>query len=221
MLMGQYRNTHLSVGELLDGGTATNDLIAKIDLSEQLQLYSSGPQFNAYLLEVTGWGENLFLGKTLVGSLMYAVPVLGKRFRSDSGVALYNNMIYGNSTTIDQAIPFSGELFINFHVAGIILGFALLGYLIRLIQSGFEETVSSFKTFYLLYLAIWLCYAIHSSALAVGQMLLYLCLPIYGALLLAWLRRGRSKPACLKGQLFGSRISPRHARLGGIDQQYP
>jgi hypothetical protein len=190
MFIGQYRKTGSSLDELLNDKGAVNNLTTNIDISEQLQLYSSAPQFTAYLLEASQWGEGVSAGQTLVASLMFIVPILGKPFRPDSGVALYNSLIYGNSTTLDQPIPFAGELFINFRLLGIILGYALIGFLIRRLQDEFEDTASSLKTFSLIYLTIWLCYSIHSSAMVVSQMLLYFCLPIYGVSVARWLGFG-------------------------------
>ena len=190
LFMGQYRLTSLGVGQVLGDEGATAGLISKINFSEELQVYSNGPQFAAYFLEATRWGEGLPIGEGFAASLVYTVPILGKTFRPYSGVALYNSLIYGNTTTVDQPVPFTSELFINFHIVGIILGYGLLGFLVHRIQSGFEEAASSLKTFCLLYLAIWLCYAIHSSAMVVSQMLMYFCSPIYGIVLLMWLRHG-------------------------------
>lgn len=193
VFVGQYRGTRLGVEELLNEEGTASRLIRKSDFSEQLQLYSGGPQFTAYLLEVSQFGQNISLGQTFGATLLSPVPVLGKAFRPSSGPVLYNNLIYGNSTTLDQPIPFAGEVFINFHILGIIVGYALLGRWIRRLQNGFENTAGSLKTFSFLYIAIWLCYTIHSSALVVSQMLIYFCLPIYGVMLVSSLRNRHRK----------------------------
>ena len=193
MVFGQYRGSTLTVEDLANDSATINHLASKIDFAEQLQLYSSGPQFVAYLLENKEWGERLDWGKSLLASLMWPVPVLGKSFRANSSVAIYNSMVYGNTRTIDQPVPFAGELFINLHLAGVILGYAVLGCLVGRVQHAFENTASSLGTFSLQYVAIWLCYAIHTSAMVVSQMFIYFCLPIYGLVLLKWLRLCPSK----------------------------
>ena len=188
--VGQYRTARtLGLSDVLSDREVASSLGSKIDASAQLQIYSSGPQFSAYLLENTEWGRHLFFGRSLFGTLMYTVPILGKRWREDSGLALYNNMIYGNAIALDQPVPFVGELFMNFHVIGVIAGFATVGYFIRHLQERFEKPGGALRTFALQYITIWLCYTIHSSILVVAQMFVYFCPPIYVLMLLSYLRR--------------------------------
>ena len=189
LFVGQYRTTRVGLTDVVGARDVAGSLNSRIDVASNLQIYSSAPQFTAYLLDATEWGQHLSFGRSLFATLMFTVPILGKPWRSSSGVALYNTLIYGNTSTLDQPVPFVAELFTNFHVLGVMLGYALVGYFIRRLQEAFEQSEGALQTFSIQYLSIWLCYTIHSSGLVVAQMFIYFCPPIYILFLLGRFRR--------------------------------
>jgi hypothetical protein len=85
-----------------------------------------GATILGYLLDASGYTVDETWGRSLLDSVLSPFPLLGKGFRTDSTVTRYNLLIYGSSVSQDQNVPFVGELFWNFHVAGIILGFFCL-----------------------------------------------------------------------------------------------
>jgi ABC-type Na+ efflux pump permease subunit len=110
---------------------------------------------------------------------MYPVPVLGAPFRESSGVALFNRLIYGNET-LDQVIPFAGELFLNFHLLGVIAGYGLLGLAIAVLQHRFSCAGQSLDAYVFFFVALWLSSLIFSSVAAVSQIFIYMMWPLYG-----------------------------------------
>jgi hypothetical protein len=168
-------------------------------VTDQLQLYAGGPQFLGYFLDQTGWGRSPYWGSTLIASTMHAVPILGKGFRESSGVAIYNRAIYGDSGIEDQIIPLQGELFINFHLMGVVAGFFVLGLVMAEFQRRLETTSSAFAAFVIQYIALWAAMLIIWSLAVFCQILLYFCWPVYAyagwSLLKRWAASEREKRA--------------------------
>ncbi|HYP13741.1 MAG TPA: hypothetical protein VEQ63_07445, partial [Bryobacteraceae bacterium] len=147
-------------------------------LSEGIQLYGGGPQFVGYLLEQQA-EEPLYWGSTLIASALAPVPVVGRDFRYSSGTAIYNYMIYGSTTSADQVVPFSGELLMNFHLPGVLVGFALLGACLAWVHGLFRSSSSAADTYFCQYTGIWLSFLITGSLLVLAQIAFYMCLPMY------------------------------------------
>ena len=127
IMIGLYRASGVGLNVLAGDASARQELTQKLKLGDEIQIYGQAPQFLAFILEQSEYGKNLYLGTTLISSVMHPVPVLGESFRATSGPSLYNEMIYGKNGFSDQIIPFQGELFLNFHIPGIIAGYWLLG----------------------------------------------------------------------------------------------
>jgi hypothetical protein len=180
-----YRSSGFAVGEVLGDEGVRDSLLQKTDLNSTLQVYGGAPQLNAYLLDGTGWGRTLYWGRTLVASALYPVPILGKPFRESSGVVLFNRLVYANES-LDQVIPFTGELFLNFHILGVIGGFGLLGWAIAVLQNKFKLSSGAVDAYICFFAALWLSSLMFSSVAAVGQVFIYMFWPIYGYLLLKW-----------------------------------
>jgi hypothetical protein len=121
---------------------------------------------------------------------MYPVPVLGKGFREASGVTLFNRLIYANET-LDQIVPFTAELFINFHVAGVIAGFAFLGCSVAVFQDKFAGTRTALDGYLYLFISSWISALAISSIAAVTQIFIYMAWPLYGYMLVRMLGRRR------------------------------
>ena len=193
-LVGSYRSSSFTVADVFSEESVRASLLERTDLNSTLQVYGSAPQLNAYLLDGTGWGDTLYWGRTLAASALYPVPVLGKPFRESSGVALFNRLIYANES-LDQVIPFTGELFLNFHVVGVIAGFALLGWAVAALQARFERACRALDAYICLFTGLWLSSLILSSVAAVGQIFVYMFWPIYGYLIVRAAARRKKRAA--------------------------
>ncbi|HZP35433.1 MAG TPA: hypothetical protein VFE48_02960 [Methylomirabilota bacterium] len=172
-VFGWYRSTDLELGEISSAVLA--DAWHGEDAVAFIQIYASGPQMAAYLIEsVEG---TLYYGKTLIPSLIYPVPVLGKPFREMSGPVLFNELIYGNTDTLDQIIPMDGELFINFHLVGVVLGGALLGFIMAWMQGRFVSAPNPVESYAWLLIALWTVFP--GSLSVASQIYVYSFWPIY------------------------------------------
>lgn len=162
------------------------------DVSENLQAYAGGPSMAAVFLDEEGWGDHLYGGSTLLASAMSPVPILGKPFRESSGPALYNRALYGMPGLEDQIIPFSAELFVNFHAAGVFAGFFLLGLILGGAELWFDAVDSAFGAFAIQYASVWVATLAVWSLSVVSQIAIYFFMPVWfycaGMQIRAWLR---------------------------------
>jgi hypothetical protein len=149
---------------------------AGLDYNQQIQIYGSAPQFTAFMLEEKP-NDRLYPGQTLLSSLLYPIPAFGRNYRATSGVAIYNGLIYGFDGPTDQVVPFQGELFWNFGVPGIIIGFIGLGALIARLQTGFENSRTALHAYMIQYASIWLGFLVIGSLAVVSQIVIYLMWP--------------------------------------------
>ena len=188
---GAYRSSDFTLRQLATEPSAREFLADRIDLPEMFQVYGGAPQFLAYFLEQGRWAAGPRWGSVLLSSLLSPVPILGKPFRQSSGTAIYNRLIYGTSDVADQIAPFAGEIFLDFHLAGVLAGFWLLGWAAHILQQAFENSRSSIEIFLWQYFAIWTFFLIFGSASVASQIFLYFGWPLY---LYLFSRRLRSRP---------------------------
>jgi hypothetical protein len=177
ILFGVYRSSGLELGQI--GADVAGALLRSINILGYIQLYAQGPQFLAFLLEQAHFGDVLYLGTTLIASIMHPVPVLGAAFRGMSGVTVYNQMIYGPYEVPDQVIPFVGELFLNWHVGGVIVGFLGVGAIVSGFQRRYEAAPTAADAFLLLYASIWFLFLLQGSLAVISQVALYSMWPAY------------------------------------------
>jgi hypothetical protein len=167
------------------------------DVSETVQGYGGGPQYSALLYERVGWGDKLYGGATLLASVLSPVPILGKGFRDTSGPAIFNRTLYDTGDVEDQIIPFTSELFINFHLAGVMFGFVGLGLLLAAAQQWLNEAGSTFAAFSIQYVGMWMAMLAAWSISIFSQIAIYFFGPIYffiaAVKLVAWLRTEGSR----------------------------
>ncbi|MGD1091601.1 MAG: hypothetical protein ABSB35_06350 [Bryobacteraceae bacterium] len=149
------------------------------DASDQVQSYAGGPPLEGLFLDQLGWGDHLYGGSTLVASALSPFPILGKSFRESSGSTLYNRTLYGMPDFDDQIIPFSAELFVNFHAAGVLAGFLGLGLLLGRSELWFAAAGSSFGAFVVQYVSMWCAMLAVWSLSVFSQIALYFLWPIY------------------------------------------
>jgi hypothetical protein len=176
---GGYRSSRFTGQELLADPSVGHLLADKVDLPEMLQVYGGAPQFLGFFLETGKWGTNPQWGKVLVSSSLAPLPILGKQFRQSSGTAIYNRLIYGMLEAEDQIAPFQGEVFLDFHLAGLLAGFCLLGWIAFKLQTAFAKSESFFEIFTWQYFSVWTFFLIFGSLSVVSQIFIYFCWPFY------------------------------------------
>lgn len=198
ILFGTYRHEILtSPGQQIPNqGVAS--LAAQTDLNSQLQVYGAAPQFLGYLLDASGYTVDETWGRSLLDSVLSPFPLLGKGFRTDSTVTRYNLLIYGSSVSQDQNVPFVGELFWNFHVAGIILCFFLLGLVAARLQRSFSTAISPLSAYVWCWISIWTLLLITGSSGVTSQLYLQDFWPVYVWCVLEYFRRARSAKLTLE-----------------------
>ena len=172
-VFGWYRSTDLEVTEL--SAAALADTWNPDRVVEFVQIYASAPQMTAYLIE--SLEGKFYYGKTLLPSLVYPIPLLGKPFREISGPGIFNGLIYGDSDNVDQVIPLAGELYINFHLAGVALGSVLLGCALAWLQGKFVAAPTPVESYAWLMMALWTVFP--GSLSVTSQIYLYSFWPIY------------------------------------------
>jgi hypothetical protein len=174
LAFGWYRSSDLEAADV--AAADLGEMWSSEHVAEFFQIYASGPQMAAYLVEERE-DDPLYYGRTLVCSVLYPVPVLGKAYREESGVGILNRLIYQDPDNADQVIPYDAELYINFHVAGVLAGYALLGWLVRYVQGRFLAAPRAVESYAWLLLGLW---AVFPGSLPVlSQMCVYFFWPIY------------------------------------------
>ena len=172
-VFGWYRSTDLDITEL--SASAVADTWDPEGVVEFMQIYASAPQMSAYLIEsVEG---KFYYGKTLLPSLVYPIPVLGKPYRDTSGTGIFNELIYGDTESVDQVIPLDGELYINLHLAGVVLGNVLLGCFLAWLQGKCVGAPNPVESYAWLMMALWTVFP--GSLPVTSQIYVYSFWPIY------------------------------------------
>jgi hypothetical protein len=193
LAFGWYRSTEMQVADV--STSDVEETWSEERMVEFVQVYASGPQMTAYLIEELGSANTFYYGRTLVPSLVHTIPVLGKPFRDDSGMAVLNRLIYDDPSVVDQMISYDAELYINFHFPGVVLGYALLGWLLSCFQNWFMKAANPIESYAWLVLALWTIFP--GSLPIVSQMYVYFFWPVYIYLLVKvlWSIRDRARLA--------------------------
>jgi hypothetical protein len=170
---GLYRSSDLDITEL--SASALAEAWDAEGVGDFVQMYALAPQMSAYLIE--SLEGTFYYGKTLLPSLVYPVPGLGRPYREASGPVIFNDLIYGETDTRDQIIPLAGELYVNLHLAGVVLGHALLGWLLAWLQGKFSAAPNPVESYAWLMIALW---TVFPGSLSVSsQIYVYSFWPIY------------------------------------------
>ena len=125
---------------------------------------------------------------TLIDSVLSPIPVLGKRFRDNSGQTVYNKLIYGDVSVADQVIPFYFELFYNLHLPGVFIGYFFLGKAIYYLQTLYlaSNNTCAIREFSIFMLSFWVALLSIYSIGVLSQILLYSLCPAY---IILWITR--------------------------------
>jgi hypothetical protein len=194
---GAYRSSNFTGHELFNDPSVRDFLADKVELSDLFQVYGGAPQYLGFFLETGKWGADPHWGKVLVSSALAPLPILGKQFRENSGTAIFNRLIYGMLDVEDQIAPFQGEAFLDFNLAGVIVGFAVLGWIAFRLQIAFIQSQSAFEMFIRQYFSVWAFFLIFGSLSVVSQIFIYFCWPFYLYFICRRLKsRSARQPAC-------------------------
>jgi hypothetical protein len=178
-IYGVYRSNNFTAQEFFNDPSVPDLVADKVELTEMFQVYGGAPQFLGFFLETGGWVADPQWGKVLVSSALTPIPILGKPFRENSGTAIYNRMIYGVPDILDQIAPFQGEAFLDFHLAGVLAGFSLLGWIAFKFQTAFAQSRTFFELFIWQYFSVWTFVLIFGSLSVTSQIYIFFCWPFY------------------------------------------
>lgn len=173
LAFGAYRGSNV---ETKDAFT-WRDLTLSDSTVEFAQIYASGPQMAGFMIEQLDRDETFYYGSTLIPSLLYPVPVLGKPLRKFSGVHLFNELIYADPDVLDQVFPLGAELYINFHLPGVVVGYGLLGCLLSWFQVRFLSAPTAVESYSWMMFSLWTIFP--GSLPVVSQLYIYAFWPIY------------------------------------------
>jgi hypothetical protein len=177
---GAYRSSNFTSHEIFKDSSVRGLLVDKVQLTEMFQVYGGAPQFLGFFLETGNWWTHPQWGKVLISSALAPVPIFGKTFRETTGTTIYNRLIYGRLDVADQISPFQGEAFLDFHLAGVLVGFSFLGWVAFKLQTASVNSKSFFETFIWQYFSVWAFFLIFGSLSVVSQIFIYFCWPFYG-----------------------------------------
>lgn len=195
-LFGEYRETYSGTQ-----GGAINPAEAGLDrpgssFADEVQVYGNGPQFWAVAVqEVDRTG--LRHGESVVGSVMFPVPVLGAPFRESSGPTVYNQLIYGQPDISDQNLGFGAELYWNFGIPGVIVGYFLLGFAVRRFDDRVEASADALAAYSWSYCGIWVALLAVTSISVLAQIITYFFWPVIAMFVIARMVRPRPVEAQL------------------------
>ena len=189
-LFGEYRDVYSGTrgGAINPAAAGMNEPAASF--ADNVQGYGNGPQFWAVVIqEVDRTGMRH--GDSIVSSVMFPVPVLGKPFRDTSGPTLYNELIYGEPDIRDQNLPLGAELYWNFGVPGIIVGYFLLGFALRRLDDRVKIAPDALASFTWSYCGIWTALLVIHSISVLAQMVVYFFWPMITMVVVTYFTRSR------------------------------
>jgi hypothetical protein len=179
-------------------GGAINPAEAGLDrpgasFADNLQGYANGPQFWAVVVqEVDRTGTRH--GQSIVNSALYPVPALGKPFRNNtSGPTAYNELIYGQPDISDQILGFGAELYWNFGIPGVVVGYFLLGFAVRRFDDRVEVAPDALASYSWSYCGTWVALLVINSISVLAQIVIYFFWPIFAMFVVAYLAGSRTK----------------------------
>jgi hypothetical protein len=174
---GNYRRIELAT----EGGRISQQqagVTTTPSLETQIQIYGAAPQFSGLVIQGLPSVGGFASGATLIDSVLSPIPIVGKGFRANSGTTRYNALVYGRSGTVDQVLPFLGELYWNFGPLGVLAGFFLVGMAIAAFQRRFDASGSILPAFIFQYFGMWVAFLIIGSIEVVAQIIVYFTVAI-------------------------------------------
>lgn len=175
LIFGEYRAKSVELTEFsMDQVSSVSEQQGVID---EIQIYASGPQLTACILESLETESLTEKHGTLLSSILYPLPIFGKPFRETSGVVRFNHMVYGDANNYDQSIPYDGELYLNFHSVGVALGYFILGCMAAFVHRRFSFAQEPVTSYAWMILGFWIIFPASFPVLA--QIYIYSLWPMY------------------------------------------
>lgn len=174
-LFGEYRSTSMQFSDL--SVDEVSSLVDQQGMVDNIQIYASGPQLTAYMLERLDsslYGQHR---STIIPSILYPIPIIGKPFREMSGVVLFNRLIYGEADVLDQNFHYDAELYLNYQLVGVILGYLLIGFVQQFLQMRFRNAGRPITSYAWLIVGTWTMFP--GSLPVLSQLCIYSFWPIY------------------------------------------
>jgi hypothetical protein len=190
-MFGEYRTVYSGThgGEINPAAAGLNR--SGTSFEDNLQGYANGPQFWAVVVqEVDRTGMRH--GDSIVSSALYPVPVLGKPVRKASATTVYNELIYGQPDIIDQILGFGAELYWNFGIPGIVVGYFLLGFAVRRFDDRVEAAPDPLASYSWSYCGTWVALLAVNSISVLAQIITYFFWPIFAMFVVSYLARSRT-----------------------------
>lgn len=189
-MFGAYRTVYSGTQ-----GGAVNPADAGLDgpgssITDNLQVYGNGPQFWAVIVqEVDRTGTRH--DQSIINSTLHTLPVLGKPFRDGSGSTVYNELIYGQPDIHDQILGFGAELYWNFGVPGLVVGYFLLGFAVRRFDERVAAAPDPLSSYSWSYCGAWVALLVINSIAVLAQIVIYFFWPIFAFHAAVYLARSR------------------------------
>jgi hypothetical protein len=136
-----------------------------------------------------------FTARTFVLSMLGPVPGIPDGWRTQSGVALFNNAVYHSFVGRDQLVPAWFESYLSFGVLGIVVIGAVVALLIALADVVRRRASSFPAAFAAAVIALWVSQPSAVGTYSIIQNVLYFALPTAVILLIAKVAPMRSRRA--------------------------
>jgi len=143
------------------------------EIVHDVEIYAGGSQMIAPVFKLE---EKKF---TIFNSFIYSFPIVGKFFRDESGVVLYNYLFYGYYGIMDQIFLTQAECYVNGGYLLIVFFFIVVGYYYSAFNKLFFDTINSQ---FLLRVSVFYLVLLYNSTIllsfqVMGQFLFYNALP--------------------------------------------
>lgn len=181
---GQYRAEYIGTQGGRFNATEAGLTGPEEQFTDTVQVYANGAQFWALTVQDAD-RFGLRDGRTLLGSALLPVPVLGRPFRTESGPTAYNELVYGRADTADQILGFGAELYWNLGLPGLALGYAILGGVVRRFDDLVGDAPDPLAAYTWSYAGVWVALLVINSLSVIAQIAVYFAWPIIAVLLLA------------------------------------
>ena len=131
-------------------------------------------------------------GESIVNSALYPRASARKALPGASGPTLYNELIYGQPGISDQILGFGAELYWNFGIPGIVVGYFLLGFAVRRFDDRVEAAPDALASYSWSYCGTWVALLVINSISVLAQIIIYFFWPIFAMFVVAYLARSRT-----------------------------
>ena len=121
------------------------------------------------------------------------MPVLGKPFRNcKRAYRVQRTDLRSALTWRDQILGFGAELYWNFGIPGIVVGYFLLGFAVRRFDDRVEAAADALASYSWSYCGTWVAFTAINSISVLAQIITYFFSPVFAMFVVANLARSRT-----------------------------